>query len=42
MLVENSVLSVEIKVIDEGEGSAAPVSSAEKGSNEAIVALTKL
>ncbi|MEH2087154.1 hypothetical protein [Nostoc sp.] len=38
MLVENSVSSVEVKVVDEGEGSAASVTSAEKWSHEAIVA----
>ncbi|QKQ73134.1 hypothetical protein [Nostoc sp. TCL240-02] len=38
MLVENSVSGVEIKAVDEGESSAAPVPSAEKWSHEAIVA----
>ena len=38
LLAENSVLGVEIKAVDEGESSAALVSSAEKWSQEAIVA----
>ncbi|MBD2731584.1 hypothetical protein H6G96_36205 [Nostoc sp. FACHB-892] len=38
LLVENSVSGVEIKTVDEGESSAAPVTSAEKWSHEAIVA----
>ncbi|MEH1918261.1 hypothetical protein [Nostoc sp.] len=38
MLVENSVSSVEVKAIDEGESSAAPVPSAEKWSHESIAA----
>ncbi|MHC5772151.1 MAG: hypothetical protein ACYTXI_42930 [Nostoc sp.] len=38
MITENSVSGVEIKAVDEGESSAAPVLSAEKWSHEAIVA----
>ncbi|MBD2247991.1 hypothetical protein [Nostoc sp. FACHB-888] len=38
LLVENSVSGVEVKAVDEGESSAAPVTSAEKWSHEAIVA----
>ncbi|MBW4457099.1 MAG: hypothetical protein KME55_33030 [Nostoc indistinguendum CM1-VF10] len=38
LLVENSVSGVEVKIVDEGESSAAPVPSAEKWSHEAIVA----
>ncbi|BDI20658.1 hypothetical protein ANSO36C_64600 (plasmid) [Nostoc cf. commune SO-36] len=38
LLAENSVSSVEIKAVDEGKSSAAPVPSAEKWSHEAIVA----
>lgn len=38
LLVENSVSGGEVKAVDEGEGSAPPVPSAEKWSHEAIVA----
>ncbi|MDZ8140134.1 MAG: hypothetical protein RM049_33400 [Nostoc sp. DedQUE04] len=38
LLVENSVSGVEVKAVDEGESSAAPVPSAEKWSHEAIIA----
>ncbi|MEH2175025.1 hypothetical protein [Nostoc sp.] len=38
LLVENSVLGVEIKTVHEGQSSAAPVTSTEKLSYEAIVA----
>ena len=38
MRVENSVLGREVKAVDEGESSTAPVPSAEKWSHEAIVA----
>ncbi|MBD2730174.1 hypothetical protein H6G96_28610 [Nostoc sp. FACHB-892] len=38
LMTENSVSSVEIKAVDEGENSAAPVPNAEKWSHEAIVA----
>jgi hypothetical protein len=38
LLVENSVSGVEIKAVDEGESSAAPVSNPKKWSHEAIVA----
>ncbi|MBN4003206.1 hypothetical protein [Nostoc sp. LPT] len=38
LLVENSVSGVEVKAVDDGESSAAPVPSAEKWSHEAIVA----
>ncbi len=41
LLVENSVSGVEIKAVDEGESSAAPVPNAEKWSHEAIVAFVK-
>ncbi|WP_230967782.1 hypothetical protein [Nostoc sp. WHI] len=39
---ENSVLGVEIKAVDEGEGSAAPAPSAKKWSHEAIVTRSNL
>ncbi|WP_242059520.1 MULTISPECIES: hypothetical protein [Nostoc] len=42
LLVENSVLGVEIKAVDEGESSAASVTSAEKWSHEAIVARSNM
>jgi hypothetical protein len=42
LLVENSVSGVEVKAVDEGESSAAPVLSAEKWSHEAIVARSNL
>ncbi|AUB43108.1 Methyl-accepting chemotaxis protein (plasmid) [Nostoc flagelliforme CCNUN1] len=38
LLVENSVSGVEVKAVDEGESSAAPVPNIEKWSHEAIVA----
>lgn len=38
LLVENSVSGGEVKAVDEGEGSAAPVPNPEKWSHEAIVA----
>ncbi|MDZ8264639.1 hypothetical protein [Nostoc sp. ChiQUE01b] len=38
LLPENSVSGGEVKAVDEGEGSAAPIPSAEKWSHEAIVA----
>ncbi|ACC85126.1 hypothetical protein [Nostoc punctiforme] len=38
LLVENSVSGGEVKTVDEGESSAAPVPNAEKWSHEAIVA----
>jgi hypothetical protein len=38
LLVQNSVSGVEVKAVDEGEGSAVPIPSAEKWSHEAIVA----
>nr|MDZ8233583.1 hypothetical protein [Nostoc sp. ChiQUE02] len=38
LLVENSVSGVEAKTVYEGESSTAPVTSAEKWSQEAIVA----
>jgi hypothetical protein len=38
LLVENSVSGVEVKAVDEGESSAAPVPNPEKWSHEAIVA----
>ncbi|MHC5863390.1 MAG: hypothetical protein ACYTXM_42530, partial [Nostoc sp.] len=38
LLVQNSVSGVEVKAVDEGEGSAASVPSTEKWSHEAIVA----
>ncbi|MEH1827331.1 MAG: hypothetical protein V7L22_18535 [Nostoc sp.] len=41
LLVEKSVSSVEVKADHEGESSAAPVTSAEKWSHEAIVAFVK-
>lgn len=40
-MTENSVSSVEIKAVDEGENSAAPVPNAEKWSHEPIVAFVK-
>ncbi|WP_256874794.1 hypothetical protein [Nostoc sp. C057] len=42
LLVENSVSGVEIKAVDEGEGSAAPIPSTEKWSHEAIVARSNM
>ncbi|WP_375492755.1 hypothetical protein [uncultured Nostoc sp.] len=39
---ENQVSSVEIKAVDEGQGSTAPVTSTEKWSHEAIVARANL
>ncbi|OYE04607.1 hypothetical protein CDG79_12525 [Nostoc sp. 'Peltigera membranacea cyanobiont' 232] len=42
LTAENSVSSVEIKSVDQGESSAAPVSSAEKWSHEAIVARSNM
>ena len=39
---ENQVSDVEVKTVHEGESSAAPVPSAEKGSHEAIVARSKV
>ncbi|MBN3907100.1 MAG: hypothetical protein HWQ35_11225 [Nostoc sp. NMS1] len=42
LLVENSVSGVEIKAVDEGESSAAPVSNPEKWSHEAIVARSNM
>ncbi|MEH1823039.1 MAG: hypothetical protein V7L31_28840 [Nostoc sp.] len=42
LLVENSVLGGEAKAVDEGESSAASVSSAEKWSHEAIVARSNM
>ncbi|MEH2002609.1 MAG: hypothetical protein V7L00_28395 [Nostoc sp.] len=35
LLVENSVLGVEVKTVHEGEGSTTPVPNAEKWSHEA-------
>ncbi|MFN6565251.1 MAG: hypothetical protein RMY28_036365 [Nostoc sp. ChiSLP01] len=37
-LAENSVLGVELKAVNEGEGSAAPVTNGEKWLHQAIVA----
>ncbi|HYW21202.1 MAG TPA: hypothetical protein VE956_18265 [Nodularia sp. (in: cyanobacteria)] len=37
-MIENSVSGVEVKAVDEGESSAAPVENPEKWSHEAIVA----
>ncbi|MBN3872444.1 hypothetical protein [Nostoc sp. JL33] len=42
LMTENSVSSVEIKAVDEGENSAAPVPSTEKWSSEAIVARSNI
>ncbi|MBN3947384.1 MAG: hypothetical protein HWQ38_13300 [Nostoc sp. NMS7] len=42
LLAENSVSGVEIKAVDEGEGSAASVTGAEKWSHEAIVARSNM
>ncbi|MBN3880281.1 MAG: hypothetical protein HWQ42_29290 [Nostoc sp. JL23] len=42
LMVENSVSGVEVKTVDEGKGSAAPVPSAEKWSHEAIVARSNM
>ncbi|MGF1938993.1 MAG: hypothetical protein RM347_032350 [Nostoc sp. ChiQUE02] len=42
LLVENSVSGVGVKAVDEGEGSAAPVTSLEKWSHEAIVARSNM
>ncbi|BBD70409.1 hypothetical protein NIES4072_67750 [Nostoc commune NIES-4072] len=42
LLAENSVSGVEVKAVDEGEGSVAPVTSAEKWSHEAIVARSQI
>ncbi|WP_193200642.1 hypothetical protein [Nostoc sp. MG11] len=42
LLVENSVSGVGVKAVDKGEGSAAPVTSAEKWSHEAIVARSNM
>jgi hypothetical protein len=42
LLIENSVSGVEVKTVDEGESSAAPVPSAEKWSHEAIVARSNI
>jgi hypothetical protein len=42
LLVENSVLGVEVKAVDEDESSAPPVPSAEKWSHEAIVARSQI
>jgi hypothetical protein len=42
LLVENSVLGREVKTVDEGESSVAPVPNAEKWSHEAIVARSNL
>jgi len=42
LLVENSVSSVEVKTVHEGESSAASVTSAEKWSHEAIVARSNM
>ncbi|MEH1807082.1 hypothetical protein [Nostoc sp.] len=42
LMAENSVSCDEVTAVDEGQGSAAPVTSTEKWSHEAIVALTKL
>ena len=42
LLVENSVSGREVKAVNEGESYAAPVSSPEKWSHEAIVARANL
>ncbi|QLE53637.1 hypothetical protein FD724_36965 (plasmid) [Nostoc sp. C057] len=42
LMTENSVSGIEIKAVDEGESSAAPVTNAEKWSHEAIVARSNL
>ncbi|AVH66346.1 hypothetical protein [Nostoc sp. 'Peltigera membranacea cyanobiont' N6] len=42
LLVENSVLGVEAKAVNEGQSSVAPVSNAEKWSHEAIVARSNM
>jgi hypothetical protein len=42
LLVENSVSDVEVKADHEGEVSAAPVTSTEKWSHEAIVARSNM
>ncbi|MCC5661581.1 hypothetical protein LC608_32470 [Nostoc sp. XA010] len=42
LMAENSVSGVEIKAVDEGEGSAASVSNPEKWSHEAIVARSNM
>ncbi|MBN3911472.1 MAG: hypothetical protein HWQ35_34545 [Nostoc sp. NMS1] len=42
LLAENSVSGVEVKAVDEGESSAAPVPSAKKWSHEAIAARSNM
>jgi hypothetical protein len=42
LLVENSVSGVEVKAMNEGKSSAAPVENPEKWSHEAIVARANL
>ncbi|MBW4689955.1 MAG: hypothetical protein KME40_33950 [Komarekiella atlantica HA4396-MV6] len=42
LMVENSVSGVEVKAVDEGESSTAPVPNPEKWSHEAIVARSNL
>jgi hypothetical protein len=42
LIAENSVSGVEVKVVHEGENSAAPVPSTEKWSHEAIVARSNM
>lgn len=42
LLAENSVSGGEVKTVDEGEGSAAPVPNPEKWSHEAIVARSNM
>ncbi|MHC5863035.1 MAG: hypothetical protein ACYTXK_39840, partial [Nostoc sp.] len=42
LLAENSVSCEEVKAVDQGKGSAPPVSQTEKWSHEAIVARSNL